>query len=226
MTRLLVAASSGISSVPWMLRTLRTSIPSADVEIRQFGKNRALTSCLRDLGHTITEPHHGDRVGRHEIRKALADTEHLLLLWDGRSLSDLLFEARLSGTPTKVHAVQVTEVVNKDRGDDFDVYIGRGSMWGNPFPVGKQDGQYERDESIALFKQHFEKNILTDAGKRRGLLGLRGLRIACHCKPLACHGDVIAAYLNELDPDHQESSPSPALSGKSDEQSSDARSEA
>lgn len=225
MIRLLVAASSGILSVPWMLRTLRASIPSADFEIRQFGKNHTLTNCLRELGYIIHEPRHSERESRSEIRKALADTDYLLLLWDGRSLSDLLFEARLNGTPMKVHAIQVTEVVNKDRGDEFDVYIGRGSLWGNPFPVGKQEGQHERDESIALFRQHFEKNILSDPAKRRGLLGLRGLRIACHCKPLACHGDVIAAYLNELDPEHKEAPTAPALSSRSEKSSSDPRSE-
>lgn len=204
MAQILVAASPGIVSITWMLRILRSSIHTRDIQVQQFGKNDALTKCLRDLGYGGMAPNGNGRERRSEIRKALAASDHLLLLWDGRTLNELLFEARLRGTPTKVHAIEVTEVVNKDRNDDFDVYIGRGTPWGNPFPVGKQEGQYERAEAIALFRQHFENNLLTNQGLRRGLLGMRGLRIACHCKPLACHGDVIAGYLNALDPESEE----------------------
>ncbi|WP_123009399.1 DUF4326 domain-containing protein, partial [Escherichia coli] len=28
---------------------------------------------------------------------------------------------------------------------------------------------------------------------------LKGKVIACHCKPYACHGDIIADYINSLD---------------------------
>ena len=31
---------------------------------------------------------------------------------------------------------------------------------------------------------------------RRRIEGLRGKTLMCFCKPLACHGDVIAEYLN------------------------------
>ncbi|ASF45912.1 DUF4326 domain-containing protein [Methylovulum psychrotolerans] len=33
----------------------------------------------------------------------------------------------------------------------------------------------------------------------RELLQLRGKVLGCHCKPAACHGDVLANYLNSLD---------------------------
>lgn len=201
MARVLVAASPGIVSVKWAQRVLSASLPTKDVEMRQFGKNDFLSGILRDLGCAFSMVKASTKPTRSELRSALGDVDHLLMLWDGRTLNELLFEARLRGTPTKVIPIEVAEVVNRDRNDTFDVYIGRGTPWGNPFPVGKLDGQYEREEAISLYQQHFEKNILTDPGLRRGLLGLRGLRLACHCKPLACHGDVIAGYLNNLDPD-------------------------
>lgn len=201
MTRLLVAASSGITNKKWIDDCLSASIKSNEIEIIQFSDHSILSASLvnfKNSSKALIRSNGENR--RSEIRQALHSADHLLLLWDGRTLNNLLFEARLCQKPTKIFAIETTLVVNKDRGDDFDVYIGRGTPWGNPFPVGKLEGQYERDESIALYKTHFEKNILANPSLRKGLLGLRGMRLACHCKPLACHGDVIVNYLNSIDP--------------------------
>lgn len=208
MTHLLVAASSSITNEVWIERCLTASLPQSIVDLTQFGESKALSSVLSKLNlssEIVARGLASER--RSEIRRALTRTDHLLLLWDGRSLTQLLFEARLRSQPTKIHAIEVTTVANRDRGDDFDVYIGRGTPWGNPYPVGKLEGQYERDEAIELFRGHFRENILSDPALCRGLFGLRGLRLACHCKPLACHGDVIAEYLNALDPDEVSSGP-------------------
>ncbi|MDH4451287.1 MAG: DUF4326 domain-containing protein [Rhodoferax sp.] len=202
--RILVAASDGIAAESWLKRKLGESIPESSVQVIVLGRNKHLLAALNELGIEATHIQTDTALRKSDVRKALSDCDHLLLFWDGRTLSDLLFEARLRGIPTKVHAIQVTEVVNRDRSDSFDAYIGRGTPWGNPFVVGGQEGQFDRDEAIEKYKAHFESNIVGDESKRRGLLGLRGMRIACHCKPLACHGDVIASYLNGLDPDHIE----------------------
>ncbi|CAN2967066.1 hypothetical protein METHPM2_110013 [Pseudomonas sp. PM2] len=58
----------------------------------------------------------------------------------------------------------------------------------------------DRDEVIRKFKYDFENGMLkasTDLEKNLDIV--RGKVIACHCKPAACHGDVIAAYLNSWD---------------------------
>lgn len=201
MRRVLVAASSGISASDWICRALSSSLPDADIELYQLGQNPILTKSINELNLKSRVLEWSGKERRSEINDALDNADHLLLFWDSRTLTQLLFHARLRGIPTKLFVIEVAEVVNKDRGDEFDVYIGRGSLWGNPFPVGKLEGQHERAESIEMYRAHFEKNILGDPSMRRGLLGLRGLRLACHCKPLACHGDVIAGYLNSLDPD-------------------------
>lgn len=198
--RILVAASPGIEAESWLERKLRESIPEGGV-VTEIGKNKHLSTALAAIGVPSKPWTKTTTLRKSEIRNALDDTDHLLLFWDGRLFTDLLFEARLRNIPTKVFPIQVTKVVNKDRDNDFDAYIGRGTPWGNPFHVGKQEGQFDRGEAIEKYKEHFEKNILGDESKRRGLFGLRGMRIACHCKPLACHGDVIAEYLNALDPD-------------------------
>lgn len=78
------------------------------------------------------------------------------------------------------------EVVNQ-RDEHYDVYIGRGSFWGNPFVIGK-DGT--REEVIQryledLWSRRYEEGMIEK------LLELEGKTLGCFCKPLPCHGDVI-----------------------------------
>ncbi len=80
-------------------------------------------------------------------------------------------------------------VVNKSRGS-YDVYIGRGSEWGNPYRVGV-DGT--RENVIAKYREY----LLGNKKLLAALPELDGKRLGCHCKPLACHGDVLAELLAE-----------------------------
>lgn len=200
--RILVAASIGIAADDWLKRKLLETIPDiTNVAISELGRNKHLLDVLRAIGMEPVTLSSTASNRRSEIRKALDSTDYLLIFWDGRSLTNLLFEARLRNIPMKVYTIETTDIVNKERTDEYDAYIGRGTPWGNPYHVGSQVGQYSRDEAIEKYEKHFKENILGDESKRRGLFGLRGMRLACHCKPLACHGDVIASYLNALDPD-------------------------
>lgn len=80
-----------------------------------------------------------------------------------------------------------TRVVNiKD--EPYDVYIGRGTKWGNPFKIG-EDGN--RKEVIAKFL----RKILKDKELLSSIEELKGKTLGCHCKPKDCHGDV---YVNLL----------------------------
>lgn len=81
-------------------------------------------------------------------------------------------------------------VVNKNY-EEFDVYIGRGSMFGNPFYIGR-DG--DRALVIDKYKAWFTKR-LEDPKFKKAVLALKGKRLGCYCKPKACHGDIIAEYL-------------------------------
>lgn len=99
--------------------------------------------------------------------------------------------------PTRVINLKITKVSNKDAGDSYDVYIGRGTLWGNPYQMGKEG---TRDEVIAKFAYDFEKRFLKLPEKfDENIEKLRGKTLGCHCKPAACHGDVIANYLNSQD---------------------------
>src|SRR5258706_8630156 len=136
MTHVLIAASSGITNEAWLERCLTTALPESGLSITQFGDSASLSSVLSKLNVSAKNIARGSAAQkRSEIRRALAVTDHLLLLWDGHSLTQLLFEARLRSHPSKIYAAQVTTVANRDRGDIFDVYIGRGTPWGNPYPV-------------------------------------------------------------------------------------------
>ena len=85
-----------------------------------------------------------------------------------------------------------TTVVNKSLGVEFDVYIGRPSHFGNPYTVEA----HGRDLCIELFAQYFSARLESDPEFKERVLALRGKTLGCFCKPLACHGDIIAEYLD------------------------------
>ena len=85
----------------------------------------------------------------------------------------------------------MTVVVNL-RKDRYDVYIGRGSMFGNPFPMRCEE---ERDKVIEQYKVYFYKRIASDEEFKKGVLALKGKILGCYCKPKKCHGDIIVEYL-------------------------------
>jgi len=101
------------------------------------------------------------------------------------------------GIPGKKIALKLCTVVNKDHGDDYDVYIGRGTVWGNPYPIGLEG---DREEVLRKYQYDFDRRYLRffenhDHNVKR----IRGKVLGCHCKPAACHGDILAAYVNSLD---------------------------
>lgn len=72
------------------------------------------------------------------------------------------------------------------------LYIGRGTIWGNRFVV-KPHGPYTREEAIRLY----EEEIRTKPELLAQLPTLKGKTLGCHCKPLACHGDILIKLLTE-----------------------------
>jgi hypothetical protein len=83
--------------------------------------------------------------------------------------------------------------------DDYDVYIGRGSKWGNPFS--------HKDGTLAQFKvssrkeaiESYEKWIRTQDHLMSSLPDLKGKVLGCWCKPQSCHGDVLKKLVDSLD---------------------------
>lgn len=85
-----------------------------------------------------------------------------------------------------------TTVVNINRNETFDVYIGRagrghGGKWGNPFRSGNR--QKDVDD--------FRTWIIRQPRLMADLEELRGKRLGCFCKPNVCHGDVLVELLGD-----------------------------
>lgn len=94
----------------------------------------------------------------------------------------------MQGSPGEV----LTTVVNVNHTPDYDVYIGRSSVFGNPYPIGRYS---TREDVIGLYRLYFGRRLREDPDFRGAIERLRGKVLACHCKPAACHGDVIVEYL-------------------------------
>jgi hypothetical protein len=78
--------------------------------------------------------------------------------------------------------------------EPYDVYIGRGSEWGNPYRIGT-DGT--REEVIAKFRRDLLEGLThpdTRGKLRLAIRKLRGKRLGCYCAPRPCHGDVLAEF--------------------------------
>ncbi len=93
-----------------------------------------------------------------------------------------------------------TVVVNIHK-EPFDVYIGRKGQgqdgyFGNPFRIGHG---ISREDTVKRFQRYFIDRIEKDSEFKRRILALKGKRLGCFCKPKACHGDVIAEWLDKME---------------------------
>lgn len=90
-----------------------------------------------------------------------------------------------------------TTVVNKYHKLPYDVYIGRGSKWGNPFShMSNTKAQFKvntREEAIEKYREW----IMTQQHLLDSLDELEGKTLCCFCKPRACHGDVLVELINK-----------------------------
>lgn len=89
----------------------------------------------------------------------------------------------------------MTRVVNKYK-EPYDVYIGRGSKWGNPFEIGKHGN---REEVVAKYEKYLMDQIECGNITKSDFESLRGKRLGCFCKPKLCHGDVILQFMDEVE---------------------------
>lgn len=104
---------------------------------------------------------------------------------------------------TKV--VNIHTVESKVLSQKNFVYIGRHNQefynapfdnngyFGNPFKIA---GSLTREESLRLFAMYFRTLLERDSDFKKAVLKLRGKVLGCFCKPLDCHGDIIAEYLD------------------------------
>ena len=75
--------------------------------------------------------------------------------------------------------------------EPYDVYIGRPSIWGNPFEIGKHG---TREEVIVQYKRH----VLADPLLMDEIMNLDGKVLGCWCAPKPCHGDVLIEIIEDI----------------------------
>jgi len=84
--------------------------------------------------------------------------------------------------------------------ENYDIYIGRPSKWGNPFThlTDSSHAKYKvnsRKEAIKKYEEWITK------GEGRYLLKdlheLEGKILGCWCKPKSCHGDILIKLIEK-----------------------------
>lgn len=77
------------------------------------------------------------------------------------------------------------------------IYIGRPSVFGNPFVIGK-DG--DREEVIDKYRSWLLNRVLERNSKV--IAALKKLNddnvLVCYCSPLKCHGEIIIEFWTEI----------------------------
>lgn len=82
-----------------------------------------------------------------------------------------------------------------------DVYIGRGSVLGNPFTSIKDKTTLaefvcdSREESVESFRKYIDEKIASKDKKicdeLNRIYKIQDVNLVCFCKPKSCHGDEI-----------------------------------
>lgn len=132
----------------------------------------------------------------------LNDISHSIIFNCFNEYDETIRNIKEKNIPLRVINLKLAKAINikgtefgKGSSEKYE-YIGRGSTWGNPYSM-YENGD-DRDEVIRKFKYDFDFDKFLNV-KKEDFLHLKGKKLGCFCKPQACHGDVIADYLNSLD---------------------------
>jgi hypothetical protein len=96
-----------------------------------------------------------------------------------------------------------TTAVNINKGIRCEVYVGRGTPFGNPFVIGDKDedgNKLDREEAIRKYREYFYQKLQMDPNFKKQVLALKGKILGCHCVPLLCHSSVLIEYLDGPQP--------------------------
>lgn len=103
-------------------------------------------------------------------------------------------------TETEKLFVKVNKSINPRVDNDYaKIYIGRGSIFGNPFEM-KNQSQKERERVIRKFEKLFYSldGIQMRAEAQKLVEKHRNIVLLCYCYPKLCHGDVIRDYMVDV----------------------------
>jgi hypothetical protein len=77
--------------------------------------------------------------------------------------------------------------------EPYDVYIGRPSIWGNPFRIGEHG--MSREDVIEAYRNWINAP-LQEPLRARARRELKGKILGCYCAPQKCHGDILTEVAN------------------------------
>lgn len=132
------------------------------------------------------------------------DITHAIIFDDGEEFPEEKKLITSSDKPLRLIRINLTRVINIKQETKYQPekstsnyeYIGRGSYWGNPYSMFEEGD--DRDEVIRKYKYDFDYEKFPNKEKKE-VYKLSGKRLGCFCKPLSCHGDVLADFLNQWD---------------------------
>jgi len=113
----------------------------------------------------------------------------------------------------KTRVINIKDAPKGWEEDEQYVYIGRAGngldgYFGNPHVLNKECDhcavysgvgplyRHTREDAIADFEKYFNERLGEDRAFLEAIKGLRGKTLVCFCKPLLCHGDVIAEFVD------------------------------
>jgi len=86
---------------------------------------------------------------------------HAIIFNDGETFNHLIDSVKNQGIKSRLIVDDITKVVNIDKDDKYEVFIGRSSHWGNPhaIDVGASLGEKSnsRAQAIEKYKYDFER---------------------------------------------------------------------
>lgn len=143
-------------------------------------------------------------VSRRLIDWTVDDITHSIIFDDGEEFIEQTSTLKSSSKPLRLINILISRVVNIKKHPEYQTekitpdyeYIGRGSYWGNPYSMFEEGD--DREEVIRKYKYDFDFEKFPNKEKSK-VYKLAGKRLGCFCKPQACHGDVLADFLNSWD---------------------------
>lgn len=93
-----------------------------------------------------------------------------------------------------------TKIINLRKWHPKDlkyIRIDRGTIYGNPYVISIAKN-ISREKAISEYEKYLRILIKTKKICIKELMRLDGETLACWCKPLPCHGDVIIKILEEI----------------------------
>lgn len=91
--------------------------------------------------------------------------------------------------------------------EEYDVYVGRPSKWGNPYTHLEKPTLAEHIvDSVDDALIEYEKYLIDNDILFNSLYELKYKKIACWCKNKKCHAYIIKKYVDKLEKDDQRKS--------------------